>query len=260
MGTAGILNDSTGHADGKARQWVYPKQMKGKLYQYRNVLGYGLLTLLLAGPWLKINGEQLILLDAIGRKFVFLGIVFLPQDTYIFALAMLTFIVFIVLFTVVFGRVWCGWACPQTIFMEMVFRKVEYLIEGDANKQRKLNASPMTAVKLLTKGLKHTIFILISFVIANTFLAYLVGSDELVKIITQPVGMHLTGFISICIFTGAFYVTFAFVREIVCTHICPYGRLQGVLLDQQSLVVAYDNKRGEPRQKIKKGREAPDGG
>lgn len=260
MGATGSLETKVTQANEKKRQWVYPKQMKGKLYRYRNYLGYFLLTLLLLGPWLKINGEQLILLNAMGRKFVFFGAVFMPQDTYIFALGMLTFIVFIVLFTVVFGRVWCGWACPQTIFMEMVFRKIEYWIEGDANKQRKLNASPLTGEKLLKKGVKHFIFILISFVIANTFLSYIIGSDGLIKIITEPVGQHITGFIAIWLFTGAFYGTFAFVREIVCTHICPYGRLQGVLLDQQSLVVAYDSKRGEPRQKIKKGKESPTGG
>lgn len=260
MGTTGTLEEKAIKAGEKKRQWVYPKQMKGKLYGYRNLLSYVLLALLFLGPWLKINGEQLVLLNALGRKFVFFGVVFMPQDTYIFALASLTFIVFIVLFTAVFGRVWCGWACPQTIFMEMVFRKIEYWIEGDANKQRKLNAAPLNGEKLLKKGAKHTIFILLSFAIANTFLSYIIGSDELLKIITEPVGQHLSGFIAIWVFTGLFYGTFAFVREIVCTHICPYGRLQGVLLDQQSLVVAYDNLRGEPRQKIKKGKESPDGG
>mgnify|MGYP003574975292 CR=1 FL=1 len=256
----GTLESRTMQAEEKKRKWVYPKQMKGKLYRYRNALSYVLLVLLFLGPWLKINGEQLILLNALGRKFVFFGAVFMPQDMYIFALGMLTFIVFIVLFTVVFGRVWCGWACPQTIFMEMVFRKIEYRIEGDAGQQRKLNAAPLTGEKLLKKGIKHAIFLALSFAIANTFLAYIIGSGELVRIITEPVSAHITGFIAILVFTGAFYGTFAFAREIVCTHICPYGRLQGVLLDQQSLVVAYDNKRGEPRQKIRKGKESPDGG
>ncbi|HEY1025491.1 MAG TPA: cytochrome c oxidase accessory protein CcoG [Sphingobacteriaceae bacterium] len=233
--------------------------MKGKLFAYRNYLSYFLLTLLFAGPVIRINGEQLILLNILERKFVFFGIVFMPQDFYLLVLAMLIFIVFIVLFTVVFGRVWCGWACPQTIFMEMVFRKIEYWIEGDAQKQRKLNASPLTAEKFFKKGLKHTIFLLISFLIANTFLAYIIGSDGLLKIATEPVGNHIIGFISIWLFTLTFYGVFAYVREIVCTHICPYGRLQGVLLDKKSLVVAYDYNRGEPREKIRKGQKTDAG-
>src|SRR5690606_29373956 len=146
-------------------------------------------------------------------------------------LAMLTFIVFIVLFTAIFGRVWCGWACPQTIFMEMVFRKIEFLIEGNAKQQQALDKAPWTAQKIFKKSLKHTIFFAISFFIANIFLAYIIGSETLLAIIKEPVGQHISGFIAIVIFTFAFYGVFAYVREIVCTHICPYGRLQGVLLD-----------------------------
>lgn len=253
------MMSKTSKAESKKRQWVYPKQMKGKLYAYRNALSYFLLILFFSGPLFRINGEQLVLLNIIERKFVFFGLVFMPQDFYLLVLAMLIFIVFIVLFTVVFGRVWCGWACPQTIFMEMVFRKIEYWIEGDASKQRKLNDSPLTAEKFFKKGAKHTIFLLISFLIANTFLAYIIGRDSLFKIITEPISQHLIGFVSIWIFTLTFYSVFAYVREIVCTHICPYGRLQGVLLDNKSLVVAYDYNRGEPRQKIKKGHETDAG-
>ncbi len=231
------------------RKWIYPKLVKGSLYKYRNYLSWFLLALLFSGPFIKVNGEQLVLLNLIERKFVFFGVVFWPQDFYLFVLAMLIFIVFIVLFTVVYGRVWCGWACPQTIFMEMLFRKVEFWIEGDAQKQRKLDASPLTAEKFFKKTAKHTIFVFLSFLIANIFLAYIIGSAELIKIIKEPVSQHLTGFASICIFTASFYLVFARLREIVCTVICPYGRLQGVLLDNNSMVVAYDYKRGEPRGK-----------
>ena len=241
--------------ESKGRKWIYPKLIKGKLYQYRNVFSWFLLALLFAGPFLRINGEQLILLNILERKFVFFGVVFWPQDFYLFVVATLIFLVFIVLFTAVFGRIWCGWACPQTIFMEMVFRKVEYLIEGDAQKQRKLDASPLTAVKIFKKGLKHTIFLAISFLIANTFLAYIISTEALIEIIRQPVLQHLTGFIAISIFTLLFYGVFAYLREIVCTVICPYGRLQGVLLDNQSMIVGYDYQRGEPRAKVKKGEE-----
>ncbi|HUH33670.1 MAG TPA: cytochrome c oxidase accessory protein CcoG, partial [Daejeonella sp.] len=195
------------------------------------------------------------LLNILERKFVFFGVVFWPQDFYLFVVATLIFLVFIVLFTAVFGRIWCGWACPQTIFMEMVFRKIEVLIEGDAIKQRKLDASPLSFEKAFKKGLKHSIFLFISFFIANTFLAYIISTESLLEIIRQPVSQHVTGFIAIVIFTLLFYIVFAYVREIVCTVICPYGRLQGVLLDKQSMIVGYDYQRGEPRGKIKKGEE-----
>ncbi|RNL56064.1 cytochrome c oxidase accessory protein CcoG [Pedobacter jejuensis] len=236
----------------KGRNFLYPKKPSGKLYTYRKWLSYVLLAFLFSFPFIQFNGEQLILLNFIERKFVFFGLIFTPQDFYLFALAMLIFILFIVCFTVVLGRLWCGWACPQTIFMEMVFRRIEYWIEGDAIKQQKLDAQNWNAEKFIKKGSKHFLFLLISFAIANTFLAYIIGSNILIKIITEPVSQHVSGFISIWLFTLIFYGVFAYVREIVCTVICPYGRLQGVLLDNQSLVVAYDFTRGEPRGHLQK--------
>jgi len=235
--------------DGKKRKWLYPKLIKGKLYRYRAGLNYFFLTLLFAAPFLKLNGEQLVLLNVLERKFVFFGIIFWPQDFYLFVLALLTFIVFIVLFTVVFGRVFCGWACPQTIFLEMVFRKIEHWIEGDPVKQKKLDEGPLSREKLLKKTAKHSLFLTISFLIANIFLSYVIGSHALIKIITEPVALHLSGFLSICVFTLVFYLVFSRMRELVCTVVCPYGRLQGVLLDNQSIIVAYDYIRGEPRGK-----------
>jgi cytochrome c oxidase accessory protein FixG len=238
---------------------IHPKIIKGKLYQYRTLLSYFFLGLLFAAPFIKFNGEQLVLLDVLQRKFVFFGIIFWPQDFYLFVLALLTFIVFIVLFTVVFGRVFCGWICPQTIFLEMVFRKIEYWIEGEPVKQKKLNERPMDFDKFWRKAVKHGLFFLISFFIANVFLAYIIGSDALIEIITQPIASHLSGFISIWIFTFVFYLVFSRVREIVCTVICPYGRLQGVLMDSKSIIVAYDYNRGEPRGKVQKGFESQKG-
>ena len=238
--------------ESKGRDFLYPKKPSGRLYTYRKWVSYVLLLLLFSCPFLKLNGEQWVLLNFIERKFVFFGLIFTPQDFYLFALAMLIFIIFIVCFTVVLGRLWCGWACPQTIFMEMVFRRIEFWIEGDKQKQKKLNAQPWNTEKIFKKSAKHFIFLVISFAIANTFLAYLIGSDKLFNIITEPVHQHVSGFISIWIFTFLFYGVFAYVREVVCTVICPYGRLQGVLLDNQSLIVAYDVNRGEPRGKIQK--------
>lgn len=237
------------------RKWMYPQIIKGKLYHYRDKLSYFLLLLLFSGPFIKINGEQLILLNVLERKFVFFGVIFWPQDFYLFVLAILTFVVFIVMFTAIFGRVWCGWACPQTIFMEMVFRKVENWIEGDYIHQQKLNSAPLSPEKFIKKGAKHFIFVLISFFISNIFLAYIIGSDALMKIMTEPIEQHTSGFISIWIFTFVFYLVFSYIRELVCTVICPYGRLQGVLLDNQSIIVAYDYERGEPRGKISKNTE-----
>lgn len=234
------------------RTWIYPKIIKGKLYKYRALLSYFLLAVLFSAPFVKVNGEQMILLNVLERKFVFFGLVFWPQDFYLFVLALLTFIVFIVLFTVVFGRVFCGWVCPQTIFLEMVFRRIENWIEGDRNQQQKLDNGPLTANKFFKKASKHTLFLVISFLIANTFLAYVIGSDSLITIISEPVNAHLSGFVSIGIFSLLFYLVFSRMRELVCTVACPYGRLQGVLLDNQSILVAYDYVRGEPREKIKR--------
>ena len=235
---------------GNKRKWMYPQIIKGKLYHYRDIVSYALLLLLFSGPFIKINGEQLILLNVMERKFVFFGVIFWPQDFYLFVLALLTLMVFIVMFTAIFGRVWCGWACPQTIFMEMVFRKIENWIEGDYIHQQKLNTAPLSWEKVFKKTVKHAVFLLISFFISNIFLAYIIGSETLIRIMTEPPAQHLSGFISIWVFTFVFYIVFSYIRELVCTVICPYGRLQGVLLDNQSMIVAYDYERGEPRGKL----------
>ncbi|MBY0245023.1 MAG: cytochrome c oxidase accessory protein CcoG [Sphingobacteriaceae bacterium] len=234
------------------RTFLYPKKPSGLLYTQRKWVSYLLLLFLFSAPFIQFRDEQLVLLNVLGRKFVFFGLIFTPQDFYLFAFAMLIFLMLIVCFTVIFGRLWCGWACPQTIFMEMIFRRIEYWIEGDANKQKKLDAQPWNKEKVIKKTIKHFLFLVVSFTIANVFLAYLIGSDELYKIISEPFLDHVSGFFSLCFFTLVFYGVFSYVREVVCTVICPYGRLQGVLLDNQSLVVAYDETRGEPRGHLQK--------
>lgn len=245
---------STVDTKGK-RVWVFPKKPAGWWYNKRKLLSYFLLTLLFAGPFLRIGGQPLLMLNLLDRHFVILGQTFHPQDFHLFALAMITFVVFIILFTVVFGRLFCGWVCPQTIFMEMVFRRIEYLIEGDWKDQMRLRKMPWNKEKILKKGSKNLIFWVISFLIANTFLAYIIGSEALLDIVTSPVNEHLGGFIAIAIFTTVFFAVFSLAREQVCTFVCPYGRLQSVLLDRNSLVVAYDNVRGETRGKIRKGED-----
>ena len=232
------------------RIWIYPKKPSGRFYNARTVVSLILLAILFALPLIKVNGEPLMLFNVLEGKFIMLGIIFTAQDLHLFALAMVTLMIFVVLFTVVFGRIFCGWVCPQTIFMEMVFRKIEYLIEGDASQQRKLNSMPWTPEKWFKKGLKHAIFFSFAVVIANLFLSYVIGADAVLRIIKDPVEMHLGGFISMLVFSGLFYGVFAFMREQVCTTICPYGRMQGVLLVPESIVVHYDFVRGEPRGKI----------
>ena len=247
---------STVDKDG-SRVWIYPKKPKGWFYEKRIYLSWLLLFVLFGMPFLKVNGEPFMLFNVLERKFILFGIVFTPQDMHLFAFAMITLMVFIVLFTVVFGRLFCGWICPQTIFMEMVFRRIEYWIEGDANQQRRLHNAPWDTNKWIKKGAKHFIFFIISVFIANIFLSYIIGVDEVGKIISEPIQNHMGGFIAMLIFSFVFYYVFAFFREQVCTTVCPYGRLQGVLLVDESIVVAYDWIRGEPRGKIRKNKKAP---
>ncbi|HEY9195202.1 MAG TPA: cytochrome c oxidase accessory protein CcoG [Mucilaginibacter sp.] len=234
------------------RKWMYPLVRKGRFYRMRSWLSYVYLIFFFTGPFLRINGQPLLLLNFMDRQFVLLGQVFWPQDIFLFVLATLIFLVCIVLFTIAFGRIFCGWICPQTIFMEMVFRKIEIWIEGEPSKRKKLDAGAWNREKIWKKSLKHSLFLLVSFLIANTFLAYLIGSKALIRIATEPVTLHWIGFASIWVFTLVFYLVYSQVRELVSTLICPYGRLQTVLIDQHTLVVAYDDVRGEPRGKLQK--------
>lgn len=234
------------------RMWVYPKKPKGRYYNRRKIVSAILLALLFVGPFLKYKGQPFMLFNLLERKFILFGVTFWPQDFHLFVLAMLSFMVFIVLFTVIYGRVWCGWACPQTIFMEMVFRRIEYWIEGDAHKQRKLNDGPWTRDKFLKKTAKFSLFAIISFLIGNLVMAYIVGIDELKTLVTHPPAENWGKFIGVVGFSGIFFFVFAYFREQACIAVCPYGRLQGVMLGKDSVVVAYDHVRGEPRARLKK--------
>lgn len=255
------FRDSISTIDDKGkRKWVYPKKPKGKYTRWRGWVSFFFLAFLFSAPFIKIDGQQMLLFDVLNRKFIIFGQVFWPQDFYLFGLGMIILVVFIALFTVVYGRLFCGWICPQTIFMENVFRRVEYFIEGDYKQQMRLNKEPWNTQKILKKTSKHLIFFVISFIISNTFLSYIIGSDELIHIMTSPVSAHIGGFIAVLVFSGVFYGVFAFMREQVCTTICPYGRLQGVMLDRKSIVVAYDRVRGEPRGKFRKNENRDEAG
>jgi cytochrome c oxidase accessory protein FixG len=240
------FRDSIGTIDkaGK-RSWVFPKKPSGIFYKYRTYVSYVLLIFLLAAPFVKINGNQFLLFNVLERKFNIFGFPFWPQDFHLLVISMITGVVFIILFTVVFGRIFCGWICPQTIFLEMVFRKIEYWIDGDRGKQIRLDKQPWNAEKIRKRVLKWIIFFIISFIIANVFLAYLIGGDTLISYITGNPFDNISTLISLFIFTCVFYFIFAWFREQVCIIACPYGRLQGVLLDNKTINVAYDYKRGE---------------
>lgn len=241
--------------DGK-RVWLYPKKPSGRFYNARALVSFIFLALFLIIPFIKVDGEQFLQFNVLERRFVLFGLLFTPQDFHLFGLAMLTMVVFIILFTVVYGRLFCGWVCPQTVFMEMVFRRIEYWIEGDAGEQRRLNQGPWTKEKIRKKTIKNIVFFAIAVVVSNYFLAYIIGMDEVLKIISEPVGKHTGGFAAMLVFSFLFFGVFSRLREQVCTTICPYGRLQGVLLVKDTVVVAYDHKRGEPRGKVKKSKAA----
>lgn len=234
------------------RQWVYAKEPHGKWTQRRTWVSGLLIGIMFAGPFIKINGNPLLMMNIVERRFSILGQLFWPQDMIIFAVAMLIFITGIIVFTTAFGRLWCGWTCPQTVMMEMVFRKLEYLIEGDAVQQRLLAAAPWTAWKFAKKTFKLGIFFVLSFIIGNTLLAYIIGSDALIPIITDDPRHHVTGLTFMMLFTLLFFAIFTRFREQACTFICPYGRLQSAMLDENTMLVAYDHKRGEKRGKLQR--------
>ncbi len=231
------------------RNFIIPKKPYGRFYNRRTLVSILYLIIFFSLPFIKINGEPLLMLNVLDRKFIIFGLIFWPQDFFIFGIAMITFVVFIILFTVVFGRIFCGWICPQTIFMEMVFRKIEYWIDGDASRQRKLKEMPWNGEKITKRVIKFILFYGLSFIIANFFLAYMISMDSLTGYIRDPAG-HRGTLITLLGFTTVFFFVYWWFREQACIVVCPYGRLQGVLLDKNSIVVAYDHKRGEPRGKL----------
>jgi len=233
------------------RKWIFAKKPAGKYYRYRTLVSILLLAVFFITPFIKLNGEPFLVLNFFDRKFIIFGIFFWPQDSYILFLMMISFMVFIILFTVIYGRLFCGWACPQTIFLEMLFRKIEYWIEGDFKEQIKLKKQKWNLEKIWKKGLKNLIFIAISWVIINTLISYFVGIDKLKEMISAGVDEYKTGFLVMMFLTIVFFIVFSWFREQVCIFVCPYGRLQGVLLDKKSIVVSYDYKRGETRSPFK---------
>lgn len=237
------------------RKWVFPRKPKGRYTNYRLLVSIFLLAVFFAIPFLKINGNPFLLLNVLDREFFIFGQPFYPQDFFILALGAIASIIFIIVFTVVFGRIFCGWICPQTIFMEMIFRKIEYAIEGDRNRQMRLDQQPWNAEKIWKRSLKWSIYIVISLIITHVMFMYIVGYERVIAIMQEGPFAHPTNFLVMILFTAAFYFVFAWFREQVCTLVCPYGRLQGVLIDKQTINVYYDFKRGENRAKWRKGED-----
>lgn len=240
--------------DGK-RIWVFPRKPKGKFTNYRDYTGYFLLTIFFMIPFLKIDGNPLFLFNIIDREFYIFGQPFYVQDFFILGLGAVTSVIFVMVFTIVFGRIFCGWLCPQTIFMEMIFRKIEYWIEGDRNKQIKLDKQEWDTDKIIKRVSKWSIFLIISNIISTFMFIYIIGYEKVWDIMTSGPSIYPTHFILMIFFTGIFYFVFAWVREQVCTLICPYGRLQGVLIDKKTINVLYDFKRGENRSKWRNGED-----
>ncbi len=233
-------------ATGK-RHRIYPQDITGKFTRIRTKLGYLLIIIYLLPPWLEINGLPVIQLNIPDRQFILFGSIFWPQDVqylvFIFILAGL----FLFFITALFGRVWCGWACPQTIFLEFVLRRIEYWIEGDRPAQIKLDKSPWTPSKISKKSIKHLLFLLVAAIVSNTFLAYFTGINSLLQWISSPPWENWTAFLFMLFFLLLFYFDLAHFQEQYCNLVCPYARFQSALIDSQTIQVMYDPLRGEPR-------------
>lgn len=234
--------DEKGH-----RVYLYPADVRGWFRKWRTRVQFGLILFFLALPWLKINGHQALLLNVSRREFAIFGLSLRAHNAPLlfFVLAAAGFGLFFV--TSVWGRVWCGWACPQTVFIEGVYRRIERWVEGSALERRKMDAGPWTKTKVIKRTVKWILFVLASLVITHSFLAYFVGADDLIRMIQSDPRENWASFLFILISTGIILFDFAWFREQFCIIACPYGRFQSVLMDDHSMVVAYDTARGEPR-------------
>lgn len=237
--------------DGR-RRWIYARKPRGRFTRWRTVLSTFLIGFLLLAPYVKVNGHQFVLLNIIERRFVFLGFPFWPSDFYLVAVLFLTGIVTFVVATASIGRVWCGWLCPQTVFMEMLFRKIEWFIDGTPVEQARRHAGPWDIDRILRVVSKVVVFFALSFIIANTFLSYIISSDVLLQYVYDGPLAHLELFVGLLFFTGVFFAVFYRFREQACLIACPYGRYMSALVDDKTVTVSYDHVRGEQRGKWSK--------
>ncbi|NUQ61251.1 MAG: cytochrome c oxidase accessory protein CcoG [Pirellulales bacterium] len=242
---------STLNANG-SRRWLHPRPSRGRLYRARRILAYGLIAVFTLVPYLSIGSKPAVLLDISRREFTLLGFTFLPTDTVLLALLLVTLILGICLATAILGRVWCGWMCPQTVYMEFVYRPLERLFDGPPG-PRQAPGKRSTPGRIL---LKYAIYVAVSAYLAHTFLAYFVGVETLAQWVERSPLEHPISFLVMAGVTGLMMFDFSYFREQTCIVACPYGRFQSVMLDRDSLIVSYDPKRGEPRGRA--GRGSPD--
>jgi len=230
-----------------SRSFLYPADVGGRFTRLRQVTAFLLIAFYLSLPWIKIGGFPAAFLDVAERRFHLFGWTFAAQDMWLtfFLITGLGFSLFFI--TALLGRVWCGYACPHTVFLDHVYRRIERWIDGDAHTRRVLAAAPLGPVKLFKRVLKHGLYAAVSLVITHLFLAYFVSLDELWSMMRAQPAEHWSAFVFVFIFAGILYFNFAWFREQLCIVICPYGRLQSALIDDHSLVIGYDAKRGEPR-------------
>jgi cytochrome c oxidase accessory protein FixG len=239
---------------GGLRNWLYPREITGRFTRRRRGVAWLLLILYLGVPWIKWNGEPLVRLDVYGRKLILLSHYFWAQDLSLFLPGVIAFGLLAFILTARYGRLWCGWACPQTVFLQFVFAPVEKWIEGRASARRDRDAGPVTADRILRKAAKHAIFLLMAAWIGNTAMAYFWGRDNLLWAVAHPSSENWAGMVFVFGFTAVFYWIFAFFKEQACVLICPYARFQSVLLDEKTSVIAYDARRGETRGKARGGK------
>jgi cytochrome c oxidase accessory protein FixG len=239
---------TTIRADG-SRLILHPADSRGRWLRLRRVSAWALILFYLSLPWIPVNGHPAVFLDVAERRFHLFGATLALQDAWLlfFLISGLGFSLYFV--TALLGRVWCGWACPQTVFLEHVYRRIERLIEGDAVARRRLDLSPWTPEKVIKRGGKQVAFVVASALVAHLFLAYFVSIPQLWSMMHIAPGEHWSAFVFTGIFTAALYFNFAWFREQLCLIICPYGRLQSVLVDDHTLAIGYDTNRGEPRGK-----------
>lgn len=236
---------STLKRDG-SRRWMFPRLAKGRFLSARRWTAYGLIAFFSVLPFVRVNGKPCVLLDVLARRFTLFGFTFLPTDTILLALLLVSVILAIFAMTALLGRVWCGWACPQTVYMEFVYRPIERLCLG----KRGVGGKPKANIAAWRYAVMYAAFFAVSLWLANVFLAYFVGVERLKHWVTGSPAEHWPAFLIVAAVTSLMMFDFAFFREQTCLIACPYGRFQSVLLDRHSLIISYDTQRGEPRAKL----------